>query len=75
MTATLNYINSKDAVSLKSIYRQLFQKITVRSPDSPKAELQFIFNRAFTTVLVVVNAFSTSVAMVWERLLVYKREP
>ena len=62
----LGYIKSRDAVSLKSIYGQLFQKIIVRPLDTAQVQLEFIFNDASTALNRVVDTFRTSVA--WARV-------
>ena len=39
----LSYLNKKDMMSLRSAYRQIFDKIVVRRLDEAKVRLQFVF--------------------------------
>ena len=47
--AALGYIRKKDFVALKSIYKQLFEKIIVRPLDKAKVQLEFVFNNIPTS--------------------------
>lgn len=44
----LGYIRKKDLVSLRSAYRQIFEKIVVRRLDAAKVRLQFVFKNLST---------------------------
>ena len=56
----LSYIKSKDMVSLKSIYKQLFHKIIVRPLDAVKVELEFVLNKATSSIRNGEVAFCTA---------------
>ena len=57
----IDYIRKKDLVSLKSAYRQLFQKIVVKPLGTAKVSLKFIFNNIPTSPNggVVANCISS----------------
>ena len=44
----LGYIRKKDLVSLRSTYRQIFEKVVVRRLDEAKVRLQFVFKNLST---------------------------
>lgn len=60
----LNFVKQKDLVSLKSIYKKLFQKIIVQPLDSSKVQLKFIFREASSTLGRVEDIFCILVKMV-----------
>ena len=45
----LGYIRKKDLVSLRSTYRQIFEKVVVRRLDEAKVRLQFVFKKLIHT--------------------------
>lgn len=60
----LNHIKKQDLVSLKSIYKKLFQKIIVHPLDNSKVQLKFIFREASSTLGRVEDIFCILVKMV-----------
>ena len=62
--AALGYIRKKDFVALKSIYKQLFEKIVVRPLDNAKVQLEFVFNKATSSIRNGEVAFCTAVGLV-----------
>ena len=64
--AALGYIRKKDFVALKSIYKQLFEKIIVRPLDEAKVQLEFVFNKATSSIRNGEVAFCTAVGLVAE---------
>ena len=56
----LGYLNNKDMVSLKSIYKRLFHKIIVRPLDAVKVELEFVLNKATSSIRNGEVAFCTA---------------
>ena len=65
--AALGYIRKKDFVALKSIYKQLFEKIVVRPLDNAKVQLEFVFNKATSSIRNGEVAFCTAVGLVGTR--------
>ena len=61
--AALVYIRKKDFVALKSIYKQLFEKIIVHPLDEAKVQLEFVFNKATSSIRNSDVAFCTAVGL------------
>ena len=57
VSKALIYIGKKDFVSLRSTYRQIFQKIIVRPVGTAKVQLQFIFNDLSTAPYTYADTF------------------
>ena len=60
----ISCIKRKDFVSLRSIYRRLFEKVIVHPLDDTKLQLEFIFNTVSTTTNKVVDTFCAVVGLV-----------
>ncbi len=60
----ISCIRKKDLISLKSAYKQLFQKIIVHPLDSTRLQLEFIFKSASTSIRMGVDKFCPSVDLV-----------
>ena len=64
VNAAINCIKRKDFVALKSIYKQLFEKIIVRPLDEAKVQLEFVFNKETSSIRNGEVAFCTAVGLV-----------
>lgn len=64
VSQAINCIKQKDFVSLRSIYRRLFDKIIVHPLDNTKLQLEFIFNNMSTSPYQVVDRFCAAAGLV-----------
>ena len=61
VNTAISCVKRKDAIALKSAYRQLFEKIVVQPLDNAKVRLKFVFKKLSPTARVeeVANCIST----------------